>query len=105
MISAKVNIGAVGEGLGADGLIHLPGIPAGMDVDMAEVHAEPRLHIGAHRVRQGTAVSFTLTDQRFDIGSSLKAFSQSIHRFGLDRFGFLLLGFGLSLQGLCVRSG
>ena len=76
MTLAKVNVGAMGEGLGTDGLIHLQSVAAGMDTHLAEIHAKPGLHVGAHRVRQGTAAPFTQADLRFDIGSSLEAVGQ-----------------------------
>jgi hypothetical protein len=67
---------SVGEGLGPDGLIHLPGIAADMDTHCAEIGTKPWLHVGAHRVRQGTAASFAQADLGFDIGSCLKAIGQ-----------------------------
>src|SRR5215831_14490071 len=105
MTLAKINVGAMSEGLGADGLIHLQSVAAGMDTHLTEIHAKPGLHVVAHRIRQWTAASFALTDLRFDIRSGLKAFSQCTGRFGLDRFLFFLLGFGLSLQRLSARLG
>jgi hypothetical protein len=93
------------EGLGADGVIHLQSVAAGMDTHLAEIGAKPRFHVGAHRVRQWTATPFAQADLGFDLGSGLEAVGQWSCRFGLDRFGFFLLSFGLSLQGISARLG
>ena len=74
--SAKVNVGAVGESLSADGLIHLQSVGSGMDPHLAEIGAKPRFHVGAHGIWQGTPTSFALTDLRFNISSSLEAVCQ-----------------------------
>ncbi len=89
MTSAKVNVGAVGEGLGSDGLIHLQSVTSRMDAYMTEVHTKPGLHVGAHRVRQWTAASFAQVNPRFDIGARFKGVTQCARRVALDRFCFV----------------
>src|SRR5215475_2667466 len=76
MTLAKVNVGAVGEGLGTDIPVHVYSVATGVDTHLTEIHTKPWLHVGTHSVWQGTATSFTLTDLSFNIGSCLEAFSQ-----------------------------
>ena len=98
MTLAKVNVGAVGEGLGTDIPVHVYSVATGVDTHLTEVHTKPWLHVGTHSVWHGTATSFTLTDLSFNIGSCLEAFSQCTR-------GFVLFCVGLSLQGFSARLG
>jgi hypothetical protein len=59
--------------LGADGLVHLDGVAAGVDTHLAEIRAKSRLHVVTHNIRQGTAAPFAQADLRFDIVSRLEA--------------------------------
>jgi len=105
MTLAKVDVGAVGEGLGTDIPVHVYSVATGVDTHLTEIHTKPWLHVGTHSVWQGTATSFALTDLSFNIGSCLEAFSQCTRGFGLDQFGFVLFCVGLSLQGFSARLG
>jgi len=51
----KVNVRAVGEGLGPNILVHLSGLTAGMYPDVAKVGPKARFHVGAYLVGQGAA--------------------------------------------------
>src|SRR5262249_37731019 len=76
-----------------------------MYADTGEIGTKPWLHVGAHRVRQGTAPVFTLPELRFHLASGIKAVSQRPGSFGLERFGFVLFRFGLALHGRWARLG
>jgi hypothetical protein len=89
MSGAEVDVGAVRKGLRADILAHLCGVAAGMDADLAEIRAEPRLHVVAHVVRQGIPVSFAQFDLLFDIDACLKAATGC--REGQGRIAFLFV--------------
>ena len=71
MAGAKVDVGAVGKGSGADVAVHFDSVAAGVDPYTTEVRAKSGLHVGAHGVRQRT--SFALTDPGFEIGPGLDA--------------------------------
>src|SRR5262245_12351668 len=97
----KVDVGAVGEGSGADISVHLDGIAAGVGLYITEVHAKSGLHIGTHGLRQRTAASFALTKLDFDIGFSLKAVGEC----GLPLKLFLLLAGDTFAADLRSRRG
>jgi hypothetical protein len=83
--SAKVDIGAVGECLGTDRMVHLYGFTPSVDANLAEVSAKSWLHISAHGVRQRATTSFTHAELLFYSVLGIKAFLCWIGRSGLNR--------------------
>ena len=88
MAGTEVDVRAVGEGLGSDGLIHLPSIVSRMHMYVAEVHTESRLHVGAHRTWQWTSASFAEVDPLLDIDVRFKGAAPYASSFCLDRVRF-----------------
>ena len=94
-MGAIVDVGPVGEGMGAHIPVHLDSVAAGMGAHLAEVHAESRLHEAAHGSRQGIAATLAPVETGFDVLACLEAIGRQCGGTGLNRVGFLRQGLPL----------